>query len=534
MVVADQRARDLARLAAGLAAGAGFELPGSLALWSLAGTRPAAGPVRCADPGRELGLALETTLTDGERRQGAHYTPAETAERVASMALEGARGGPTVVDPACGGGAMLLAAGSLLLAGGLSAAVVARDLLWGADVDPLAAAVTEAAIALWAGGVAPAPGHVVAGDTLHAGAAAWPASPRDGFDVVVGNPPFQGQLGRATARTGDAAARLRERYGAAVTPYVDTAALFLLLGVELCKEGGRVALIQPLSTVASRDAGGVRAALTARSRLVDLWAPAGRLFAASVRVCVPVLERGAGGESDWAARVATAQGVPAAVLAGSGTVADLAEVVAGFRDEYYGLVGHVREAGEVVEAPLLTCGLIGLGSSAWGARPARFAKQTWLRPEVDVASARRASLRVGGWLDRVRRPKVVVASQTRVIEAAADRGGGWVPSTPAIGVVPTDPADVDRLTAALSAPPVAAWAMQRAVGTGMSPGAIRVSAGLLASVPLPRDLDAWDVATRLLVAGELEAYGAAATAMYGLAGDEAAEVERWWASRRPQ
>jgi hypothetical protein len=151
-----------------------------------------------------------------------------------------------------------------------------------------------------------------------------------------------------------------------------------------------------------------------------------------------------------------------------------------------------------------------------------------------VAAARGADPRVGAWLDRVRRPKVVAASQTRVIEAAADRDGTWVPSTPAIGVVPTDPADVDRLAAVLCSPPVAAWAMRRAVGTGMSPDAIRVSAGLLAAVPLPQDADTWAVASDLLAAGDIESFGGTATAMFGLSADEAGDVERWWAARRPR
>jgi hypothetical protein len=521
-------------LASALAAGAGIELPGSLALWTLAGGRPAAGAVSSADPGRALGEALEAVLTDGERRQGAHYTPATVADRVAAMALEGAPARPTVVDPACGGGAMLLAAGRQLVAGGLTATDVAHDLLWGADVDPLAAAVTEAAIALWAGGVAPSAGHVVAADSLHAGAAAWPAGPTGGFDAVVGNPPFQGQLGRVTARTADAAERLRRRFGVAVTPYVDTAALFLLLGVELAAVGGRVALIQPTSTVASRDAGGVRAELAARARLTDLWAPDAKLFDANVRVCVPILECGTGGEADWAARLATARGVPAAVLDGSTTLGEVAEVVAGFREEYYGLVGHVREAGASAEAPLVTCGLVGIGSSAWGAKPVRFAKRSWQRPEVDVAAARGASPRVAAWLDRVRRPKVVAASQTRVLEAVADRFGTWVPSTPAVSVVPADPAAVDRLAAVLCAPPVAAWAARRAVGTGLSSDAMRVSAGLLAAVPLPRDEGTWVLASDLLAAGDLAAFGAAATAMFDLPARQAADIERWWSGRRPR
>lgn len=523
----DQRARELAGLAAGLATGTGIELPDELALWRLGG-RPSAMPVPVTDPGQALGDALEGALSDGERRRGAHYTPAAVADRVAVHALDGSPTRPTVVDPACGGGSMLLAAGRHLAAAGMDRADIARDLLWGADLDPLAAAVTEAAIALWSGGVAPATGHIVCADTLRA--TPWPHR----FDVVVGNPPFQGQLARATARSTIATDALRSRFGDAVSPYVDTAALFLLVGVELARAGGRVALVQPLSTIGSRDAGGVRRVLAERARLVDLWAPDERLFDAVVHVCVPVLETSATGEADWASRLASARGVPTVDLDPTRTLADLADVVAGFRSEYYGLVGHVREAAADPVAPLVTCGLIGLGTTTWGARPARFAKQRWQRPEVDVDAVRPASARMGRWLDRVRRPKVVVASQTRLIEAAPDHSGTWVPSTPAISVVPRDTRDVARLTAALCAPPVAAWALHRAVGTGLSPDAIRVSAPLLTDVPLPTDDQAWATATALLAAGELDRYGAVATAMYALPTDRAATVERWWADRRPR
>lgn len=516
----DRRATELAGLAVGLASGAGIDLPDSLALWRLGG-RPSAPAIPSRDPALALGEALEAALTSGERRRGAHYTPAAVADRVAALGLDGAGTRPTVVDPACGGGAMMLAAGRHLAGSGLAPADVAGDLLWGADLDPLAAAVTEAAIALWSGGVAP---HVVVADTLNT--MPWSQN----FDLVIGNPPFQGQLARSTARSATATDALRARFGDAVSPYVDTAALFLLVGVELARDGGRVALVQPLSTIGSRDAGGVRRVLAEQARLVDLWAPEGRLFDAIVHVCVPVLETSSTGEADWAGRLASARGVPAVELMTSQTVADLADVVAGFRSEYYELVGHVREALGEPTAPLVTCGLIGLGASTWGTTSARFAKQRWQRPDVDVDAVRPNSARMDRWLDRVQRPKVVVASQTRVIEAAPDHGGTWVPSTPAISVVPHDKTDVARLTAALCAPPVAAWALRRAVGTGLSPDAIRVSAPLLSDVPLPSDDGAWATATSLLVAGDVDRYGVVATEMYGVS----MAVERWWADRRPR
>ncbi len=492
LVDASERAGVLARVAVSLAGGAGVALPDSLLLWHLAGERPVAPARPSSDPGQELGDELERLLDELARRRGAHFTPPAVADRVAVMAIDQPG---RVADPACGGGAMLLAAGRRLVELGAQRDVVARDLLWGADLDPIAAATTEAAIALWSG-TAPAPGHVVAGDTLSDGSAVWPTgapqdhrawTPRSGFDAVIGNPPFQGQMARDTVRSPADAARLTERFGGAVAAYVDTAALFLLAGVELARPGGRVALIQPQSTVASRDASGVRAALTERARLVDLWAPTERLFTAKVHVCVPVLQvgsqtgwpslgagavRGRAGVSAsdrvWTDRLADARGVPPVDLRPVATVGEMATVVAGFRDEYYGLVPHVREALGDPVAPLVTSGLIDIGTSRWGTRPARFAKRTWDRPEVDLAALRAGDARIGIWVDRVRRPKVLIASQTRLLEAVADVRGTWVPSTPVVSALPHQPEDLARLVALLCSPPASAWAARRAVGTALS------------------------------------------------------------------
>ena len=249
-VVSSSRAEDLARVALGLARGGGIDLPDRLALWDLAGGRPRSARTHpVADPAGALGAALERRLTSRERQRGAHYSPPPLASRIGELALPvvDATSPPTVCDPSCGAGSLLLAAADRIRASGTPSEEVARQLLFGADVDPLAAAVTETAIALWSGGTAPARGHVVTGDPLTVGAEAWPDPPAGGFGAVVGNPPFQGQLGGATARSRADAEALRARYGDAVAPYVDTAALFLLLAVELCRPGARVALVQPVS-----------------------------------------------------------------------------------------------------------------------------------------------------------------------------------------------------------------------------------------------------------------------------------------------
>jgi hypothetical protein len=506
-VVDRRRARELARVAAGLAAGAGVDLPGDLDLWRLAGGRPnGVDPVRSPDPAAALGAALEALLTGPERVRGAHFTPAPVADRLAHLALPEVdrRRPPTVCDPACGAGAVLLAAGRRLVAAGVPARTVARDLLWGADLDPLSAAVTAASLSLWAGGWAPAAGHIVRGDPLHRGHEAWERIPHGGFGAVVGNPPFQGQLARATVREREASVRLRERFGrSAVAPYVDTAALFLLAAVELAAARARVVLVQPTSVVASRDASGVRAALAGTAAPVSIWAPGDRLFEAAVHVCVPVLAVGHRSPGEWSALVASDRGVPTVRLVGRRRLGDVADLVAGFRDEYYGLVPHVREgagggSGDGLAershdqpAALVTSGLIDVGRLAWGHRPARFAKQRWHAPVVDVEGVSAAGGRVAGYVHRVRRPKVLVATQTRVLEAVADLGGAAVPVTPVISVVPSAPEEVPLIEALLASPVVSAWVAARAVGTGLSTGSMRPTAGLLADLPLPDDDEAW-------------------------------------------
>jgi hypothetical protein len=108
-----------------------------------------------------------------------------------------------------------------------------------------------------------------------------------------------------------------------------------------------------------------------------------------------------------------------------------------------------------------------------------------------------------------------------------------VPCTPVVSVVPAHPADVDRIAAALCAPPVAAWAARRASGTGLSASAIRMSVALALAAPLPVDDGRWQEATAALAAGDLASYAPAATAMYALDPAAASEVLAWWHANCP-
>jgi len=596
------RAAVLAVVAGQVAAARGHPLDG-LALRLVPGDdRPALPPLPPALAVPDVLGALDQHLLDpaDRRARGAHYTSPDLALALLGWALADWDPGPTprgplrVLDAAVGGGAFLLAAARWQVTRGAEPAAVLAGLV-GTDVDPLAVAVAEAALVLWAldHGVEPGGGarpDLQVGDGLD-------HRPPPPVDLVVGNPPFLGQLARATARAPAEAARLRARFGTAVGGYTDTAALFLVAGCEAARPGGRVVLVQPESVLGTRDGRGVRAAVAARADVVGLWVAGEPAFAAEVDVCVPVLEvrrpgrvaapdatvRRAWGTEvaerppsrppasrSWASLLAVARGVPEVALAGGGCVGDLATATAGFRQHFYGLVPHLRElpdgapspfgpgggpdrAGDEV-APLVTVGTVDPLALLWGLRPTKVAGRSWLRPVVDLGAVAAAEPDVERWVRARLRPKVLVAPQTRVVEAAVDAAGRAVPGVPLVTVepqpgagraVPPPPPDACGaappgeeewvlwlLAAALSAPPVSAWALYETAGTARHGDAVKLAARQVRAVPLPVDGDRWAIAAAALRAGRpLAEVGPDLTRAYGLDPDH--PVTAWWAARLP-
>ncbi len=415
----------------------------------------------------------------------------------------------------------------------------------GVDVDPVAVAITRLLLRLVAPEVDPdADVNVCVGDGL----AHRPPEP---YDVVVGNPPFLGQLRRSTSRRPGAG----PRGGAGA--YTDTSALFLRHALDLVGPGGRVGLVQPLSLLAARDAAPVRAAVVAAGALTAFWSSIEPVFAdAAVLTCAPVVTRGAPTSEvatwsgpgldagpvlpmpagEWGPLAAPALGIPAVTLQASnadGVLEDVAACTADFRDQYYGLVPFVRDGGAGI--PLITSGLIDPAECLWGRRPTKFARTAFDRPTVDVGSLR-AESGLGAWVDRRLVPKVLVATQGRVIEAVADPDGAWLPSVPVLTVAPHDPGDVWRVLAVLLAPPVTALAAARYLGTALSARAIKLSARQVAALPLPADLGAWAEGAEL---ARLAQTGAAAeradrlTAFVAVMGRAygASEADQWWLDR---
>lgn len=528
-------------------------------------------PARLARP-ELLGQVYETLRGRPTRRSvGAFYTPEVVAQAIVAAVLAplpSLAHDLRVGDPAVGGGMFLLAAGRHLAAGGGDPRRLVQR-LYGVDVDATAVAVTRTALTLFAHGTAPPPAHVRVADALLDDA----ALPED-LDAVVGNPPFLNQLAAATARSPATRRELQARFGAAAGGYADTANLFLLLALRRVRAGGRVGLVLPDSFLVARDAGPARREAAESAALEWLWWAGEAVFDAGVRVCAPVfavgspqgsVARRAGGgftvapplrapapslaSATWAGLVADLLRIPPAPVDGQGTLADHCHPTADFRDQYYGLIPYVFEDDGGAQARpvdersyprLVTTGLIDPARSLWGLVTTRFAKQRFSRPRVDVEGLR-AGTRLGPWSRARQVPKVLLATQSRVLEAVVDESGDWLPSTPTI-TVQAPPDRLWHVAAALSSPPLTAVALRRHAGAALSSDAITLSARHVAALPAPvagPDWDAGAAAMRqaaLATTGDewrraLERCGTALCRAYAI-GDEG-HLLAWWRNRLP-
>ena len=86
------------------------------------------------------------------------------------------------------------------------------------------------------------------------------------------------------------------------------------------------------------------------------------------------------------------------------------------------------------------------------------------------------------WADQRLVPKILIANQTRRIEAIIDRDGSWLPSVPVITCT-TD--RLDDVAAVLHTDAATEWVRYHAAGSGLSATSVRLTARLLASIPLP-------------------------------------------------
>ncbi|MDO9176360.1 MAG: hypothetical protein Q7V62_16250, partial [Actinomycetota bacterium] len=78
-------------------------------------------------------------------------------------------------------------------------------------------------------------------------------------------------------------------------------------------------------------------------------------------------------------------------------------------------------------------------------------------------------------------PKILIANQTKLIEAVHDPAGEWLPSVPVITCLTEQP---ERVLAVLASGAANEWVHHHAAGSGLSAASVRLNPRLLASIPL--------------------------------------------------
>ena len=472
-------------------------------------------PDGCMYRPETVGAVYEQSLDSSTRRNsGVHYTPVEVAQGLADIVLSQAPQGP-VCDPSVGGGSFLIAAANFFRQLGVSPSTIVEELLWGIDVDPGAILVTEAALALWASHddwILPE-GNLVVADSLEEGISAFQSPPDGGFSAVIGNPPFQNQLQEQTVRTLEKTKILRERWDTSAGPYADTAGFFLLAGVSMLSDDGVLLMIQPQSFLSVSDSAPIRAELEEKIDLVGMWIGGANIFEAGVHVCAPLfaptkensklhlwegrriesrdsMKRNKG--DSWTEIISAARGVPRVDLQGP-ALKEIASATAGFRDQFYGLQPFVCEENECEgeSAPLITVGMIDPLRSRWGKGKFRYANKVWVAPVVDLKKLKDGNPELFNWVKDRLRPKVLVATQTKILEVLPDPEGLLVPSTPVVSVE-CDQENIWLIAAALSSPAVSAGAFARAAGAAMSSDTLKLSATQVEQIPLPEKTLHWE------------------------------------------
>jgi hypothetical protein len=441
------------------------------------------------------------------RRLGQYFTPPPLAALLAARTLSPSRRHSgrkrlRICDPACGEGALLLAAGQWLAEHtGRSPRRIAAEVLHGIELDAAVARRARRRVARW-GGIPPSQVHVRTGDALR-------RPPAERFDVVLANPPYvrvhrQGAALRAWLRGCG-------RFDCLAGDF-DLYVAFMELAVSLLRAGGRMGLITSGKYLARRYGDRLRAFLADRAPVAEVWdvSAAGRRFGASTYpvltiarragkpTAIRVMRTDADLQPTPLADVSQAAFVrghllaealtPPALRSLMGRLAALPRLggLAGVRifcgtpraRDYRAwgrLLGERRVAGGL---PFVTCGSIRPGAIDRG-RPVRAFGRTWRRPWL----RRGAPISDGRWADFVIAPKVLVRGNARRLTAAVDRRGCAFVGVYAICGGPWSP---DALAALLNSDVLGCWASLHGRQMAVAGGHITFNAPLLAALPLPR------------------------------------------------
>ena len=128
------------------------------------------------------------------RREGRYFTDSGLALNLASSVRDHVVNSGSILDPSCGAGVLLVASALQAGADAEYRAHLVRDVLWGVDQDYQAVRAARAAISSLTGNldaVVSLSRHLFVKDSLACGWRWWRSLSEKGFDLVVGNPPWE-------------------------------------------------------------------------------------------------------------------------------------------------------------------------------------------------------------------------------------------------------------------------------------------------------------------------------------------------------
>ena len=208
----------------------------------------AAAALDPVEAGYRIGVVYTAMMPQQVRSElGAYYTPPALCERLLDMATEAGTDWATarVLDPACGGGAFLAPVARRMAAGldGSSPESVLADVerrLRGFEVDPFAAWMSEVFLEAALEELCRRAGRrlrsvVTVCDSLEQAAVG------EGYDLVVGNPPY----GRVKLSR-----RLRGKFAASLFGHANLYGVFTDQALRLARAGGLIAYVTPTSFLA--------------------------------------------------------------------------------------------------------------------------------------------------------------------------------------------------------------------------------------------------------------------------------------------
>lgn len=224
-----------------------------------------------------IGDAFEVFVgSESRSRAGQFFTPRSVTDLLVSAVDP--RPGETVMDPACGAGGFLTSVARYYVANGMNPQALAQlaTTFYGIDKDAYLAKLAKLHVSLLTGGHP----RIMCADSLAMqddSRSVWNQLPREGFDIILTNPPFGARIVAArpeVLRAFDLAHKWKHSAATGlwkptgeVQAQVPPQVLFVERCLSLLKPGGRLGMVVPESLLSNKSYRYVVEYLLARSDL---------------------------------------------------------------------------------------------------------------------------------------------------------------------------------------------------------------------------------------------------------------------------